>query len=138
MPVCRRIIVLTYATGLPLILLAFLFSGSVLELFTPDTAVVRTAFYPFCIMLSTFILSTFILSVPAYTYCNTIIGTGNTKTAFMFQIVNIVIYLFYLYLLSGISSLPLAVYWTTEQLYVMVLFVLSYGYLKRGKWTAYS
>lgn len=127
--VCRRVILLNYAIGIPLILLVFTFSGTLLGLFTNDEAVIRTAFYPFCVMLSTFIIS-----VPAYTYCNTVIGTGNTKTAFMFQMINITIYLLYLFLLSRSSGIPLAVYWTAEQLYVMVLFVLSFVYLKRNKW----
>lgn len=80
MSVCRRVILLDYAIGIPLILLAFLFSDGLLGLFTNDAAVIRTAFYPFCVMLSTFLLS-----VPAYTYCNTVIGTGNAKIAFLFQ-----------------------------------------------------
>ena len=126
MPVCRRVILLDYAIGIPLILLAFLFSDGLLGLFTNDAAVIRTAFYPFCVMLSTFLLS-----VPAYTYCNTVIGTGNAKIAFLFQIINITLYLLYLFLLSCSAHLPLAVYWTAEQLYVLVLLGLSLVYLKR-------
>ncbi len=129
MPTCRQVIVLDYAIGIPMILLASLFSDNLLQLFTNDIAVVHTAFYPFCVMLSTFIIS-----VPAYTYCNTVIGTGNTKIAFIFQMINIVIYLSYLFMLSRSSSIPLAMYWTAEQLYVIVLLVLSLVYLKRNKW----
>ncbi len=129
MPTCRRVITQNYALGIPLILLTFAFSGVLLRLFTNETAVIHTAFYPFCVMLSTFILS-----VPAYVYCNTVIGTGNTKIAFIFQMINITIYLAYLFILSRIQSVPLAVYWTAEQLYVIVLLVLSLLYLRRNKW----
>lgn len=129
MPTCRRVIILNYIIGAPLIVLAFIFSESLLRLFTNDITVVHTAFYPFCVMLSTFIVS-----VPAYTYCNTVIGTGNTKIAFAFQMINITIYLFYLFLLSRSAGIPLAVYWTAEQLYVIVLLALSLFYLKRNKW----
>lgn len=79
-------------------------------------------------------LSTFVISVPAYIYCNTVIGTGNTKMAFIFQMINIAIYLVYLFLLSLTEGIPLAMYWTAEQLYVIVLLVLSLCYLKRNKW----
>lgn len=95
-PVCHRSILLTYTTGIPLILLAFAFSEDLLQLFTDDRAVVQTAFYPFCVMLSTFIIS-----VPAYTYCNAVIGTGNTKIAFVFQMINIMLYLVYLFILTN-------------------------------------
>jgi len=129
MSTCQRVIKLNYAIGIPLILLAFIFSNVLLSLFTNDSVVIGTAFYPFCVMLSTFIIS-----VPAYTYCNAIIGTGNTKIAFIFQMINITIYLFYLFLLSRTSNIPLALYWTAEQLYVIVLLVLSLIYLYKNKW----
>lgn len=129
MPTCRRVIRLDYAIGIPLILLAFIFSDSLLGVFTNDIAVIQTAFYPFCVMLSTFIIS-----VPAYTYCNTVIGIGNTRIAFIFQIINITVYLLYLFMLSRSPNLPLAVYWTAEQLYVLILLVLSLAYLRRNKW----
>ncbi|NDV97607.1 MATE family efflux transporter [Dysgonomonas sp. 521] len=129
MQTCRRVINLDYAIGIPLIILAFIFSDRLLGLFTNDTEVIQTAFYPFCVMLSTFIIS-----VPAYTYCNTVIGTGNTKIAFLFQMINIAIYLLYLFILSRSPNIPLAVYWTAEQLYVLVLLALSLAYLKRNKW----
>lgn len=129
MPLCRRIILLTYAIGFPLILLSFAFSGTLLGLFTNDATVVQTAFYPFCVMLSTFIIS-----VPAYIYCNTVIGTGNTKIVFVFQMINIIIYLSYLFTLSHSPNIPLAVYWTSEQIYVLMLFLMSYVYMKKGGW----
>lgn len=129
MPTCRRVITLNYALGIPLILLAFAFSGVLLQLFTNETAVIHTAFYPFCVMLSTFIIS-----VPAYIYCNTVIGTGNTQIAFIFQMINITIYLVYLFILSRSQNIPLALYWTAEQLYVIVLLLLSLWYLKRKNW----
>lgn len=128
MPLCRHIIVLTYAMGIPLMLLSFAFSGSILGLFTNDGTVIQTAFYPFCVMLSTFIIS-----VPAYTYCNTVIGTGNTKIVFVFQMINIAIYLLYLFILSRSPNIPLAVYWTSEQLYVLMLLLMSYVYIKKGR-----
>ncbi len=126
MPTGRRVIALNYALGLPLIGLAFLFSGSLLRLFTGDAAVIETAFWPFCVMLSTFLIS-----VPAYTWCNTVIGTGNTRMAFMIQIITIAVYLTYLFGLSRHPGIPLAAYWTAEQLYVLMLLILSLGYLKR-------
>lgn len=129
MPTCRRVINLNYAIGIPLILLASIFSDNILRLFTNDITVIHTAFYPFCVMLSTFIIS-----APAYIYCNTVIGTGNTRIAFIFQFINIIIYLLYLFILSRLPMIPLAIYWTSEQLYVIILLVFSLVYLKRDSW----
>lgn len=129
MPLSRRIILLTYTMGIPLILLSFVLSRTLLGLFTNDEIVVQKAFYPFCVMLSTFIIS-----VPAYTYCNTVIGTGNTKVVFVFQTINIIIYLSYLFALSQFPNIPLAAYWTSEQIYVLMLLLMSYVYMKKGRW----
>lgn len=54
--------------------------------------------------------------------------------ALLFLFVNIAVYLLYLFALSRSPHIPLAVYWTAEQLYVIVLFVLSLAYFKRNKW----
>ena len=129
MKICSRIIFLNYVIGSLFILLSFVFSENLLGLFTNDEGVVEKAYYPFCIMLSTFIIS-----VPAYIYCNAVIGTGNTRAAFAFQMINIVIYLSYLYFLHQSANIPLAIYWTAEQLYVSTLLTLSLFYLKKGKW----
>lgn len=59
---------------------------------------------------------------------------GYKIVAFVFQMINITIYLCYLFLLSRSPDVPLAVYWTAEQLYVLVLLVLSLFYLKRNTW----
>ena len=53
---CRRVIKLNYIIGIPLMLLAFAFSGVLLRLFTNEAAVIHTAFYPFCVMLSVFFM----------------------------------------------------------------------------------
>lgn len=128
MPTLRRILMLNYTIGIPLLLLAFFFSEPLLLLFSDETAVIQTAFEPFCVMLSTFIIS-----VPAYTYCNAVIGTGNTQIAFVFQMINLTLYLLYLFILSQWPDIPLAMYWTSEQLYVLILLTLSLGYLKKNK-----
>jgi Na+-driven multidrug efflux pump len=126
MPTSRRVITLSYLIGLPLIVLIFTFSESLFRLFTYDEAVIATAFAPFCVMLSTFLIS-----APAYTYINTVIGTGNTRVAFAIQMVNIALYLSYLFLLSRSPCIPLWVYWTSEQLYVLVLLGLSLWWLRK-------
>ncbi len=129
MPTSRRVITLNYAVGRPLIGLALALSGPLLRLFTDDAAVVETAFVPMCVMLSTFLIS-----VPAYTWCNTVIGTGKTRMAFIIQMVTIAVYLIYLFSLTRLPDIPLALYWTAEQLYVLVMLGLSIWWLRRNRW----
>ena len=115
--------------GTPFIIAAVLFSKQILGIYTDSTEVIETALFPFLLMLSTYFLAT-----PAYTYCSAIIGTGKTRTAFIIQMITITIYLGYLYKLSAWEQIPLVVYWTAEQLYVLLLLGLSLYFFKKGSW----
>lgn len=128
-PTCWKTVKLSYMVGTPFIVAAVLFSKQILGIYTNSTEVIETALFPFLLMLSTYFLAT-----PAYTYCNAIIGTGKTRTAFIFQMITITIYLGYLYKLSTWEQIPLVVYWTAEQLYVLLLLGLSLYFFKRGNW----
>ena len=64
-------------------------------------------------------------------YISAVTGTGKTKIAFIFQMVTIMVYLLYLYWLSHCIYAPLAVYMTTEYLFVIMLGIQSVIYLKR-------
>lgn len=129
LPICWKTVKLSYAVGAPFILAAVLLSKQILGIYTNNAEVIETAYAPFLLMLSTFFIA-----APAYTYCNAIIGTGKTKTAFVFQVITIIAYLVYLYGLSVREQLPLVMYWTAEQLYALLLLGLSLYYLKRGGW----
>lgn len=88
------------------------------------------AHYPFIVMLLNYAFA-----LPGYVYVNAVTGTGDTRMAFVFQVSTIIIYLAYLYLLSYCSIVSLSVYLTAEYLFVMLLGVQSYVYLKRKQYT---
>lgn len=125
MPLCRKMMGLSYMLGIPLLVFTFLFSDEVLGIYTKNQELIRNAFWPFVVMLSNYFLS-----VPAHIYCNAVTGTGRTRTAFVFELITILIYLAYLFLILVQFDVPLMVYWTAELLYVFVLFVLTYGYME--------
>ena len=61
-------------------------------------------------------------------------GTANTKVALTIEIVAIVIYLIYVYYITFVIKASLTVIWTSEFVYSVLLGVLSYFYIKSGKW----
>ena len=126
MPLCRKIIRLGYILGIPLITIALLFPHTVMGIYTPDKQLVQLAFWPFVVMLSNYLLS-----LPAHIFCNAVSGTGATRAAFIYQCITIVIYLIYLFCIKQFGEVPLAVYWTSEHLYVLLLFLFSWFHLKR-------
>jgi len=127
-PVCKKVINMGYFIGIPLVVLVFIFHNSVLNIYTDSDSLIQGAFVPFVVMLSNFFLA-----LPSYVYCNAVTGTGKTKIAFIFQFVTIIFYLSYLYILTRFSKAPLAVYWTAEHLFVILILLFSYMYMRKWK-----
>ncbi len=125
-PICRKILKLGYAIGLPLVGLALLCNQWIIGFYTDNRQLVELAFTPFVVMLLNY---TFAL--PGYVYLNAVGGTGKTIITFIFQVTTTVIYLIYLYWLSHCTNASLAIYLTAEYLFVILLAVQSIIYLKR-------
>jgi multidrug resistance protein, MATE family len=65
---------------------------------------------------------------------NSVTGTGNSRINLYIELVAIVFYTFYVWLVMEKLQLPLLYGWLSEVLYWSILFTLSYLYLKSGKW----
>lgn len=127
-PLCRKIIKLGLLTGIPLLILALLVPEKILSIYTSNPALRQVAIPAYLIMLSNFFMA-----LPAYVYCNVITGIGRTKTAFFFQVATITGYLLYLAMLRGMAHSSLAVYWTAELFFVLLLLFFSRSYLAFSK-----
>lgn len=125
MALCFKIIRLAYIIGIPLLILAFLLQKQILGIYTSNQTLIQGAYHTYIVMLLNYFLA-----VPAYIYSNAISGIGKTKQAFIFQIVTIAIYLGYLSIISHLADIPLSIYWMAEFLFVAVLFLLSFIYLR--------
>lgn len=125
-PVCRKVLKLGYSVGLPLIVLALWGNQWIIGFYTNNDYLVKLAFCPFIVMLLNY---TFAL--PGYVYINAVTGTGKTRLAFVFQLITILVYLIYLYLLSEYFRASLTVYMTAEYLFVILLGIQSVIYLRK-------
>ena len=67
-------------------------------------------------------------------WLNAVIATGNTKTVFWLEFTGIILYLSYIYVVIEVLHLPISVAWMSEWLYWTVMYILSFLYLKYGKW----
>lgn len=61
-------------------------------------------------------------------------GTGNSKMTFLIEVVAIIIYSIYVYIVLEKYQLGITIGWMSEWLYWITLFILSFIYLKSGKW----
>ena len=124
--VSNKVLKLGYGVGLPLVVLAMLFARPIIGFYTDSAMLVEVTYIPFFVMLVNYVFG-----LPGYVYISMVTGTGNTRLAFIFQVVTIIVYLGYLYVLSCCFTMPLAVYLTAEYVFVILLGVQSYVYLKR-------
>lgn len=65
---------------------------------------------------------------------NSISGTGNTRTALVFESITIAFYVLAMYIIIIHNQASVAVCWTVEYVYWGGLMILSFLYLTRGKW----
>ena len=129
-PLVQQILKLGYALGIPLIVIALFCNHWIVGFYTNNDMLIQQAFWPFVVMLLNYIFG-----LPGCVLINAVTGTGKTKTAFIFQVITILIYLVYLYWLSYCIKAPLAVYLMAEYLFVILLGIQAVIYLRRKYWS---
>lgn len=67
-------------------------------------------------------------------WLNAVTGTGNSKINLAIEAVSILFYCAYVYITLEVFDLPIVYGWMSEWLYWMILFSLSYWYIRSGKW----
>jgi multidrug resistance protein, MATE family len=67
-------------------------------------------------------------------WLNAITGTGNTRINLLIELITLLIYCFYSYLVLEFYRLPITWGWASEWIYWLSIFVMAYFYLKSGKW----
>ncbi|MEO7452232.1 MAG: MATE family efflux transporter [Chitinophagaceae bacterium] len=65
---------------------------------------------------------------------NAVTGTGNTRVSFMIEFITITMYCFYVWLVLEYKHSSVAAGWTSEWLYWGAMFIMSFIYLRSGKW----
>jgi Na+-driven multidrug efflux pump len=67
-------------------------------------------------------------------WLNGLTGTGKTKINLLIEIVAILLYLIYTYYFMNIHYVSLAMAWSNEFVYWVVIFFISFFYMKSEKW----
>ena len=67
-------------------------------------------------------------------WLNAVTGTGKTTVNLAIEIVAIMVYLLYTWYFMNINYISLAMAWSNEFVYWSVIFILSFIYLKSGRW----
>jgi len=106
-----------------------LMPGFILQLYGRDAGFVSETI-PVIRVISIAVL---IMSV-ATVWLNGVTGTANTKINLGIEIIAILLYSIYIYFVLSVWKLSLAWAWSSEMLYWFIMFILSFLYLKSGRW----
>jgi len=67
-------------------------------------------------------------------WLNAVVGTGNSRRNLVTEIVAIIIYCIYVYLVLEYFDLSISVGWVSEWIYWLTLLIPSYWYIQSNKW----
>lgn len=123
--------IIRISTGLSLILsiLINLFPGTLLSIYGQDEAFIAEGVPVIRIVTIAMMLMSFSVIL-----MNAVTGTGNSRVTFLIELITIVLYCIYVYLVVEKFFLPITYGWTSEWLYWICIFLLSLAYMKSGKW----
>jgi multidrug resistance protein, MATE family len=128
-PVIKRIIKVSFS--LSFILFAFLtvwpewfisFYGQSPEFIAEGIPVIRVV--SFALLMMSF----------GTIWLNAVTGTGHTKVNLLIELITIIIYCLYVYLVLEYFKMPITWGWASEWVYWMSMFTMAFFYMKSGKW----
>ncbi len=123
--ICR----LSFIYTLIVCVLLLTFSGTFLSLYRDEPGLVALA----TPSLRVIVIATLIMSLSTVIF-NGVVGTGNTVVNLAIEITCVLTYLVYCYIVIENYRMPLAWAWGSEFVYWTSLFIISFIYLKSGKW----
>ncbi|MCE2848468.1 MAG: MATE family efflux transporter [Chitinophagaceae bacterium] len=124
-----RIAMLSAGSTLVVFIPVQLFTREILSLFNDDLAFLTMAIPVLRVV------SVAILMMSVSTVClNAVTGTGNTRINLMIEMITVVMYILYVYLVMEVFNMSIAWGWGSEWVYWTSIFIMSFAYLKSGKW----
>lgn len=129
MPTIQQHVRMSYLLIMPFILLYAIFPSWVARIYTDIPELIQQS-VPVIWSLCT----AYLIMIPANIYFQAVSGTGNTQKAFLMELVALVLYVVYGGCITMGLRASVAVAWTTEHVYALLIGTFSFWYLKKGEW----
>ncbi len=127
--VIKKIMILNVSATLIMLGILNLFPQQFLTWFGQDAAFIQDAI-PVVRIVS---LGMLMMSI-AVIWLNAVTGTGKTKMNLLIELIAIICYLIYIYLVMVKFKLSLTMAWTNEIVYWVVIFAIAFWFIKSGRW----
>lgn len=125
----RQHIRIAYAFVVPLGILFTLFPEQILGIYTDIPELRQASVHSLWVMCASYLFL-----VPANVYFQAVSGTGNTRMAFILEMMTLVIYVAYITLIILCLRLDVAICWTSEIVYASFILFFCQRYIRKGKW----
>ena len=119
------------STGLAIILAALIniFPVLFLSVFGQDEAFTIAAIPVVRVVTLAMVFMSF-----SVVWMNAVTGTGNSRFTFLIELITLILYCIYVYVVLEKYKLSITYGWMSEWLYWLSIFSLSYWYIRSGKW----
>lgn len=125
----NKIVRISLGISVCVALILNLFPHLFLSMYSQGEAFIEEAIPVVRIVSSALILMSF-----STIWLNAVTGTGNSAITLYIEMITIVLYCVYVYLVLEVFNLPITIGWMSEWLYWSVLFTASFLYIRSGKW----
>ncbi len=128
-PIIKKVALLNFMLVGGAVLISAFIPSLLISVYTSDAELVRQTVPSFYIVMSALLLFSF-----SSILFNGVSGTANTATALTIEVITIVVYLMVAWFLAVHLKLNIELVWASEYVYFLLLGLLSYFYLRSGKW----
>jgi len=130
LPVIRKVAWLNFLLIGGIVLVSAFIPHQLISVYTTNIELVQQTVPSFYVVMSALLLFSF-----SNILFNGVSGTANTATALTIETITILVYLAVATYLAVFLKLSIEKVWASEYVYFLMLGILSYFYLKSGKWT---
>ncbi|MEF9931956.1 MAG: MATE family efflux transporter [Bacteroidales bacterium] len=127
--IIKKVAKLSFGIMLLCTIVTFLFPQAILSIYTNEQALINESVNSIYVIA----IAMLIASV-SNVYFNGISGTGNTRAVLIIEIITLIVYITYIFVVGLILQAPIEICFGTEIIYYLPLFAGSYIYLKRANW----
>jgi Na+-driven multidrug efflux pump len=124
-----KIISISTGSSILFCILINLFPGQLLSVFGQNEGFIQHAIPVVRVVTFAMVLMSF-----STVWLNAVTGTGNSRITFLIEVITIILYCIYIYVVLEKFFLSIAYGWMSEWLYWISLFVFSWLYMRSGKW----
>lgn len=129
LPLIRKVVRLSVGISILLFVLINVFPMFFLSFYGQDDAFILEAIPVVRIVSVALVMMSF-----GTIWLNAVTGTGNSKVNLMIELVTIVVYCVYVYVVLEYLNMPITWGWASEWVYWISMFSMAFIYMKSGRW----